>query len=682
MIGGEITTERGIPKVNGKTLSESTYHPSDEVLKLFNRVQQDYARAYNLQHRAFDEFDGLSLLQRAKRDQETFGAFVGAQYIPQQKRWRWKGRKNTARNKLIGILAHMLSGMPFPLVSAQNEENESDKTTAKVMRILVEEHLRKADYQTKFLYIVLSALVNPAILVEVDYVIAFQKIKERLANGEIKITEAVDTFLSGLALNIIPVDQLLVGDFYTGNIQHQPYIIRVNRISWDQARKIYSGRFFVDGKDQFDYVEAGKTRIFMAGQENQTLFDVDWTETDRNMVQVITASYRDEDMEVTFVGGVFMGESKDPYNTNPFTHRRMSFINDEWKSIPIYQYAKSGFEPIDPSGRFFYYKSGAFKEYWDDATQNKMHQLLVDGTYLDVIKPMFIGGLTKVDSTVIAPGATVGVPIGSTVTPFQMGPNLVGAMNAMNVQKDDMSESTQDKIMNGVADPNVTATATIQAQNQARIFLGVFGVMMADLITQIGFLTMDCIIAHTTQGEIDATVPESLGMKYKTLLAKSKEKGKDITHKIVFTDVFMGKEMTPQQKDDYEWKLYKKQGVDNILYEVNPYRFARTVYSFYVNPTDITDTAMGTDKQKNLVAFNMFANPIVSPYVDMKEVVDEFVIEKYGGSNPDRFKIKGDVNAMMAAAMGGQPGGGIPGQSASGRASPPKQDMSHLNQLM
>lgn len=683
MIGNLITDVSGKPLENYTKLTKSSYQPSDEVLKLFSRIQTDYQKAYSLQHRTFDEFDGYSLLQRTKMDQETFSAYVGAQYIPQQKRWRWKGRKNTARNKLIGILAHMLSGMLFPLVNAQNEENESDKTTAKVMRILVEEHLRKADYQTKFLYIVLSALVNSAVFIEIDYVIAFQTIKEQLKNGTVNITQAVDTFLSGLAMNIVPVDQLLLADFYTGNIQYQPYIIRMNRISYDQARKIYARRFFdVDGKDQFDYVEAGKTRIMLAGQESQTLFDIQWTESDSSSVQILTASYRDEDLEVTFVGGVFMGNQDNPYNTNPFSHRRMSLINDEWKSIPIYQYAKSGFEPIDPSGRFAYFKSGAFKEYWDDATQNKMHQLLVDGTYLDVIKPMFISGLTKADSTVIAPGATVGTPPGSQVTPFQLGPNLVGAMNAMKKQEEDMSESTQDKIMQGSADPNVTATASIQAQNQARIFLGVFGVMMADLITQIGYLTMDCIIQHTTQGQVDATIPESLGLKPKTILAKGKEKGKDITNKIVFTDAFMDKPMTLQQIDEYEWKLNKKQGKDNILYEVNPYRFARTIYSFYMDATDITDTAMGNNKQKKLVAFQMFANPIVSPYVDMKEVVDEFVIEEYGGSNPDRFKVKGNVNAMMGAVVGPDGKPAPPGGVGPGQASPPKQDMSHLNQLM
>lgn len=681
MIGQSITGEDGNPLEQYKKLTESAWHPCDEVLRLFERVQKDYGVAWRLQQRPFDEFDGISLLQRAKRDQETFGAYVGAQYIPNHKRWRWNGRKNTARNKLIGILAHMLSGMLFPLVHAQNEEDETDKTTARVMRILIEEHLRKAGYQIKFLYTVLSALVNPAVIVEVDYVIALQRIKEQLKNGEVKITEAIDTFLSGLSLNSVPVDQLLLGDFYVNNIQEQPYIIRVNRITWDKAKQIYAGKYFVDGKDQFEYVEAGKTRIFMAGQERQTLYDIEWTEADSNAVQVITAYYRSEDLEVTFVGGVFMGNYKNPYNTNPFHHRRMSMVGKEWKAIPVYPYAKSGFEPIDPTGRFAYYKSGAFKEYWDDKFQNVMFGYLHDGTALDVIKPIFVQGLTKVDSTVIAPGAVTGVPVGSQVTPFQMGSNLASAMNLVTKNEQDMAESTQDKIMSGNTTPGVTATQSIQAQNQAKIFLGVFGVMMADLITQIGYLTMDCILQHTTQGELDAQIPESLSLKFKTILAKTKEKGKEVTNRVVFTDAFMGKKMTPEEIDNYEWDLWKKGGPDQTIYHVNPYRFARTVYSFYIDPTDITDSALGNKKQRKLAGFQMFTNPIVQPYVDMKEVVDEFVIEEYSDGDPDRFKVKGNVNALMSAVagQGGQPqGGGIPGQASQ----PKPVDMSHVNQLM
>ena len=124
-----------------------------------------------------------------------------------------------------------------------------------------------------------------------------------------------------------------------------------------------------------------------------------------------------------------MGNYEDPYNSNPFNHRRMSLIGDEWKSIPIYPFAKSGFEPLDPAGRFYYYKSAAFKEFWDDASQNRMYQLAQDGTYLDVIKPLFMSGVAKIDQTVMVPGATIGMPLGSSVTPYALSPNLAAALN-------------------------------------------------------------------------------------------------------------------------------------------------------------------------------------------------------------------------------------------------------------
>ncbi len=662
MIGFDVTADKdGNPIVGAKKLSKSSYQPETEIVGLLARAQNNYQTAWRLQHHSFPEFDGVDLLTRAKRDQETFSAFVGAEFIPQHKRWRWNGRKNTARNKIIGLLAHMLSAMLFPTVHAQNPENEEDKTTARIMRIRVESHLRKAGYKTKFLYMVLSALVNPAVFVEVDYLVAYQRIKEQLANNEVKITDAVDTILSGLSLDIVPVDQLLLADFYIHDIQKQPFLVRINRISYDSARKIYGKRFYVDGKDQFDYVEAGKTRIVTAGQEGATLFDVEWTEADQGAVQVLTFMYRDEDLEFDVVGGVFLGNTKNPYNTNPFKHRRMSLVGDEWKMIPIYKYAKSGFEPLDPSGRFAYYKSAGAKLYWDDATQNRIHQMLVDATALDTIKPLIGTGIMKVDSTVIAPGAYITTPnAGASLTPWSSNPNIKAAFDVLTKQESDQSDSTQDPIMNGNTTPNVTATASIQAQNQARVFLGVFGVMVADLIQQVGELVMDCIIQHETLSEIDATIPEALALKERTFISRNREHGKDMTHRIVFTDAFMGKNFTPEKKKEYEWKLWEQAGGedrDQEIHHVNPYRFARTQFSFYLDPDDITAHAMGNDRQRKELAFQKFTNPVVSPYVDMQKVIEDFVIDEYAEGDPDRYKSKMGAQEIMSqiASSQGQP---------------------------
>lgn len=666
MIGQRITGEDGKPLDQFKNLAESSYQPNEAIKDMFVRIQNDYQSAYVLQHRLFEEFDGMSLLQRTRLDQQTFGAYVGAEFVPQQKRWRWKGRKNTARNKIIGILARMVSAMLYPYVYAQNDNDEEDKMTARVMAILVENHLKKANYEMKFMYMTLSALVNPAVIVQVEYVEAFQRIKQKLSNGEYKIIEAVDELLSGLNLNILPIDEVLFSDFYTP-FNSQTCVIRVRRLNWDVARAMYAGKNFDEnGKDLFSFVEPGKTRIFLTGQEYQTLYDIKWTEADANCVQEITAFYKAEDLEVTFVGGVFMGEQKDIFNSNRFKHRRMVQAGKEWMSAPVLPFAMSGFEPIDPSGRFLYYKSAAFKEYWDDATQNKMHQLAHDGTYLDVIKPIFLSGVTKADSTVMVPGAVVPMPTGASMTPYSGSPNLMAAMNMMAKQEQDMSESTQDKIMSGNLEKGVTAFAVSLAEQNAKTFLGLFASMIGDLVKQIGTLTIDCIIDNTTVGELDASLPEALRMKYKTILAKGQESGANITHRIVFTDKYMGKEYTPKQVRDMEWDLYEKAGgSDQRLWEINPYRFARTRYSIGMDVDKMIMRGAGADKQRKILAFQMMTDPRVAPYTDQEQVVNDFVVEEFADGDPEKYKRKGNpTNDMMSAVMGNQPMGAASQQNA------------------
>lgn len=623
-----------------------------------------------MQHRPFDEFDGVSLLDRARMDQESWAAYVGAEFVPQQKKWRWKGRKNTTRNRLIGILAHMLSAMLFPFVRAVNDQDEEEQDTARVMQILVEDHLRNAGYEQKFLFIVCSALVNPAVFVGVEWVEGLQTIKTRLANGEIQITQAVDDFLSGLQLHIIPVDEIMLADFYTFELQRQPNLIRVRRIPWDEARKVYGTH------EDFKYVKAGMTKIFLTGNEEQTLYDIDWTDADRDYVQEITAFYLSEDLQACFVGGVFMGKKEDIYNSNPFEHRRMISTKDGWISAPIYPFAKGGFEPMDPTGRFAYYKSAAFKAYWDDASINKAYQLLQDGMYLDVFKPTFISGVAKIDGTVIAPGAAVPLPKDASVTPYQLGPNLAAAMNVLNENKDDLAESTQDQTQGGVVEPNVTLGATQIAERNAKLILGVFGLMLANLVEQVGSLTMDCVIAHATTGEVDATVPEALKVRYRTFLAKGEDKGKKITNRISFTDEYMGKEMTKEEIQEKSFDLYEQTGdtpderekSDQRLYQVNPYQFARMRYSMFVDADQIVSRSMGTDKQRKMLAFQMMSNPIVQPYVDMKTVVEDFVLEPFSEGDPARYEAKQDPNQMLQAVMGGNMGQQAPGNAVPGVA--------------
>lgn len=682
MIGGTVTDADGLPvDNNGTKLSSSAYQPPKALMELFARCQNDYDTAWRMQHRSFDEFDGYSLLDRARLDQETFGAYVGVQYVPRSRSWRWKGRKNTARNKIIGILAQIISAVLIPTVYATDEEDNDSQESARAMKILLEEYFHRAKYEIKFLYMVLSALVNPAVFVQVEWVEAMQRAKVALAGGGTEIREVVDDLLSGLNLNIVPIDELMLGDFYTFDMQRQPYLVRLRRISYDDARKIYAGRYFdadpgqdkrpknysgeKDGvMDRFDYVEAGKTRVFIATQENQVLYDIDWTEADKSMVQVATFYYRGDDLEVTWVGGVFMGNF-DPehpeqvYNQNPMCHRRMVPVGKDWGSMPVYPYAKSGFEPLDPAMRFAYFKSAAFKEFWDDATLNVMHQLLVDGTKLDVMKPLIISGITKYDGNVMAPGAVASMPKDAIVSPYQLGPNLAAAMNALQQEEKDLQDSTIAAILQGQLGPRQSATAAAAAIANAKKMLGVFGTMVSRLVADVGEISVDCIVMNTTVGEMQEILPGALGIKYKTMLVRSKEGNRQSNHKLVFTDRYIGKTMTEGEMRAREWELWEEAGGGKKdamkIWEINPYQFARKRYQTFIDVDEMVQRATGADRTRKMTALNVLTDPRVAPYTDPEAVINDFAIEEYGGNDPDKYKKKGSSADAMMGAIGAKP---------------------------
>jgi hypothetical protein len=650
------TLETTLQDLDNQPLLSKKMNAPQDVRKLWEQVRQDYFNCYALQNRPFEEFDMLSLLQRMNLDQQTWGAFVGANYSPSDQSWRWAGRKNTARNKIIGILAHVVSAMLYPFVYAYNEDNKEDELTARVMRILIENHLKKTKYEDKFLYMMCSALVNPAVFAQVECVEALQKIKYK-KEGKWVIEEVVDEILTGIHLNLVPVDQMMLADFYTPDIQNQPYIIRVRRLGYDEAKKIYQGKYKWDGADVFDSVQKGDmTQNFGAGRDYQTIYNIDWTLADQNFVQEMTVYYKAEDLEVTFVGGVLMGNYEDVLNTNPFKKRRLTTNkNGEFCTMPVYPFAKTGFEPIDPNRRFAYYKSAAFKEFWDDASLNRAFQLAQDSSYLGAFPPSMITGVTNIESSIMVPGYTFGAPKDSTLTPAFQQRNMPSLQFLMQQNQDDMSLSTQDALQSGVAEKGVTATASIKAEQNARIIMTVFATMIASLVRDVGQLYVDDVLLHTTQGEIDATIPENLKVKYRTIRLQTKEDGKDVNNIVKFDENMELPTFDEKKAEELEWKLYNENGKDEAhtySYVVNPYKFARAQFLVYVDPQVIISRSLGTDsiRKERLLAWAQ--NPVFAPYLNMKEVTDKLIIDDLAEGDPDKFKA--DENQIANAMFSGQ----------------------------
>ena len=225
-----------------------------------------------------------------------------------------------------------------------------------------------------------------------------------------------------------------------------------------------------------------------------------------------------------------------------------------------------------------------------------------------------------------------------------------------------MSLSTQDPLQSGIAEKGVTATASVKAEQNAKIIMTVFATMISSLVKDIGQLYVDDIILHTTQGEIDATIPEGLKIKYRTIRAQTKEEGKDMNNIIKFDPNMALPTFNKQKAEELEWQLFDENGGEDAhtyTFIVNPYKFAKAQFSVYVDPQVIISKSIGTDQSRKQMLLNWAQNPVFAPFLNTKEVVDKLIVEDLAEGDPDKFKVdpqQMQQNQLANAMFGGQGG--------------------------
>src|SRR3990167_4561353 len=180
--------------------------------------------------------------------------------------------------------------------------------------------------------------------------------------------------------------------------------------------------------------------------------------------------------------------------------------------------AKLMFEEISP--RFFYGKSAGWKLGDDDELVIRMEQMTADGTFLSVMPPTITSGAGVIGEPMVIPGKNTSFEkTDVTVTPLQIGAALTAGWNAIMRKEKDMSESTQDPIMSGVANTAVkTASEAMLLAQNAKIQLGRFGRMVANGLRDLGNLMIDVIVNHQTVGEGEQLVTGEESVKFKTFV--------------------------------------------------------------------------------------------------------------------------------------------------------------------
>jgi hypothetical protein len=626
MYGTLLTDKTG--KISSK---KSDYQPTPEIRDLTIVVKDAYEDGEAVLAAPMQEYNGLSITQRANESQKTWLAHADAPYEGDDE-WRWNGVRPITRNRVIATAARLTSQMLYPKHFAQNEDQEEDKNASYAMDALVEYNIRHSNYDTAFLFGVIGGLVNPISYFSVEYCEAWQWSWVRGEQQRI-----IDDIYSGFQHSLIPIDEMLFGNPYQFEWQKQDWIIRKRRVAYEEMEAKHGLH------ENWGSVKKGVITMVAA---DGFFYDVD--DINDDMVGSVTYKHRRSDCEIDFVNGIYLSNPNTAYN--PFYHRKIKTVKGAVVEVPLYDTVKYGFEPIDAM-RFVGYKSLVDKMQNDQEATDREWQDYFDASRLATFMPLVTMGAGKIDKTVISPAGVTELGKDAKAVPLSVS-NPSAALSALREAERSASEDSLDPQAFGMQNgPKKTQVEAQILEQNTQTNLTLTAKMIAKMVQQVGGLLDDDIIRHQTIGEAGDIAGT---MFYKTFVVGGRVKeGRSVSTYIRFTDRFAGAPMTEQEREMEEYDLMSKSGEDKDILEINPGVFARLDFLTTIDSDALLRRNDAFERAFKVSIYEKaIANPLILQDADaMNKITRDFLLEP--AVRGDASKYLPNIKAIAAQVTPG-----------------------------
>jgi hypothetical protein len=631
---GEYSDVRLTPnEIKEKKLNVSSYLPTEDEKTVRSMLIRQMTLGYQTMYKPRREFNDKSVIGRMMIDQMAFNTYQPNNGEAPEgdliNGWRSNAIRPIVRNKCISIAAHATAQLIFPKIFAYNKESNAQEDSARVMEDLMEWAAEQSNYTDTSLNSVISAIVNPASITYTEFGEVYRTVKrEKDESGKWKAEKELDEDLSGFKDQPVPVDELYIENIYENNIQKQGWLIWRRVIGYDLASVKYGDL------PNWKYIKPGVQILF--NDINTTFYESYDTNMRNDSVEEIIYWNKKLDLKLIMVNGVLLSEFDNP---NP-------------RQDKLYPFIKFGYENID-EGKFFYYKSLAFKMQSDANIVNTLYPMIVDGTYLNIFQPMVNFGSETIGSDVIIPGGvtTLSDP-NSKLEPIAVAGNIKAGMDTLMKVEESVSESAQDPILQGqqTAGSNTTAYEISRLEQNANTVLGLFLKMIAQFVRQYGRLRLGDIIQHLTIVDVDK-ITDDPELVYKTFLVKGK--GKDSSKKIKFTDEVSEEPVDKRQTLDSSYEVLKEENATGMeIYKVNPVLFRELCYKIVVSPDVLRPRSEELERAMKLELYDRAIN---NPSANQEEVFKDFLLGAYKDvKKPEDYVVKQQPTGQVPMGQGGQ----------------------------
>ena len=628
----------------------SLYTETEEQFKVSSMILKHFALGVENQYTPRVEFNDLSLIARDQYDQMSFNTYQPnngeAWEGSPQSAWRSRAIRPIVRNKCISIAAHATARLIFPKIFAYNESSDEQQAAAQVMEDLMEWSGDVSNYSHIALMRVITALSSPASIGYTEYGEVERTVKTEQVNGKWKEEKIRDEAYPCFTDEVVPVAQLLLENFYEPDIQRQGWLIWRKVYAFSDAQAKYNGVY-----DNFKYVRPGVQTIYDdANKQFYYVYDPNMRTQD---VEEVTYWNKNLDIKIILVNRVMLTDWNNP---NP--------RNDK-----LYPFDKFGYEPIN--NRFFYYKSLAFKLQHDSDIINTLYQMVIDGTYLAIFKPMVNVGGEIIASDVIVPGAvtTLSSP-DADLRAINVGSDLKSGLDMLSVVENSINESSQEPLQQGINDQgSQTAFEISRLEQNANTVLGLFLQMIAKHVRDFGKLRVGDIVQYLTLPDV-AKITGDSELTYKTFFLKGLEKTGAKNKKVEFTNSVPEK-MTEEDHLTASYDILEEEKQkDMTISKANPAMFRELQYLVAVHPDVLNPRSEDLERSYNLEQYDRMVSAPPGMFDPIETAKLLMVANPMTRKDPDKYMAKQpspEEQAMMQAQqMQGQmpQAGNSPLQSA------------------
>ncbi len=615
------------------------YEPSDKDRNLINKLYLRLQKMSQMRSNAMPYANNKSLIGYINDSMNRWNGIIPPK-DDLSLDWEPQIFNNFTHNVVLAFLSKVAMHPPKARFTATNQKGFQDTLRAHILEKGIEYTRNRENAEWKFLLAALEMVTKGTVIVYEGYRKIKRKVKEiknydpitgKVDSEEKEILDYNDCFQ-----DVIPLEEIYIGNTRTNDIQNQPDII------W---KRILSKQSFNEEFKKYPNYKYVKPGSYASVIDAATFYNVKDSQLTPNSVEVLDWYNKQKDRLVRMANGVILYDGP-----IPFTHKK-------------YPFAHGIFEPFATDA--FYGRSLPDKIASDQDITNTFWRMMVTQNLLSIYKPILTDDPDYIQEYPLQAGRMFPV---SDITKYKVMNELTGPDNSQFQMLQLALKFANDNSggILGAQGPNpgkgkMTARQALLMEEQAKQALGLnVKTLEAFDIQCLNLRTPNFLQFYPSQDKAQSITGEdsSKGQFLRVLRIDNTELS-DGTHGTSIIKIARNTKALPSQGDlNTEEEVASMQG-DNIeVHAITPEYIRNVAFDVQI----VGDSSYQQSKSlRQAMGTEFYQLALANPLINQEENTREWV--KLNDKDEDKMVQKPQQQPQGQ----GQPQGGQPGQDQGGQ---------------